>query len=278
MDLLYYENAGKTSESTKRRKINIDFINSLPLDGLSYSKEERLLHLYTTSSGEKLFLQYPGKESIREKNQNLRDFRPKVLSSENLRDLSFGDVWATFFDTLKSNAVTDASYTRAIDYLILLLFKSAYLINFDIVKNPQLETYKLRDNVLIEKKPLKYTYPILLFPTKSHSTIFEYIQRALGNLCEMSVEAFVLYNDILAWNEDCKYYNRGIAKGKSWSNGTGKPNTLLTHISVLAYIRGELGLSTVLSRFIRTRGVSVPTKKEIVKLLGEYINPAIKDL
>ena len=123
MKLLEMEGNGITAAASSRRMINLDFISKLPLDGLKYDEKEMMVKLYKTYSDEELFLQYPGKESIRN-NPKPRDFRPKLLIKNGTGpDLSFGDVWAAFFDMLKKYSVTDKDFLKAIDYLIILFYK-----------------------------------------------------------------------------------------------------------------------------------------------------------
>ncbi len=277
MKELIRQGNGRTSDASLRRKININFIKNLPLDGLLFSERECQLLLYETERGEKVYLQYPGKESRRDTRPNERDFRPKLyINGEQQRDLNFGSVWGSFFDLLKEHSVKDEDFLRAIDFLIILLYKSAYLIDFKENKKPSFDSAIIENNKIRNFNRTRYYSPILLFDVEYHKELFSFIQNTLGDLCEMSVEAFILYNDILGWNEDFKYYSRAIENGKAWANGTGKPNTLLTHISILGYIRGEFQMVDILNRFVRTRGVSAPTGKEIDKLFEDYINPEIK--
>ncbi|MBA7669392.1 hypothetical protein ES703_77522 [subsurface metagenome] len=59
------QKAGKRAPVTTSRIANIQWIQNLERKGLSYGKKERQLLMHTTSAGEKIFIQYPGKESIR---------------------------------------------------------------------------------------------------------------------------------------------------------------------------------------------------------------------
>ena len=93
------------------RLSNIKWIEKLPRKGLSYEKKERQLLMHTTSAGEKIFLQYPGKESKKyrksgseRKKTAIRpwDFRPILYISgkdERHEDISFGMMWDTIFET-----------------------------------------------------------------------------------------------------------------------------------------------------------------------------------
>lgn len=279
MNELTIQGNGKTSEASLRRKINIDFITNLSLQGLSYEKNERMLQLYVTSVGEKLFLQYPGKESKRDKNPRERDFRPKIILPNNqVKDLSFGDVWDFFFNLLKKNSIQDKDFLKALDYLIVLFYKSAYLIDFKLFSSPQFLTSEVLEGKITDTKMVSYYSPVLLYDVEIHRKMINYVQQKFGNVYGMSIEAFVLYNDILGWNEDYKYYSSWVQKGKKWAGAIGKPNNLLTHINILGYIRNEFNIGQILNGFSRTRGVSAPTNKNLTVLFEKYINPEIKKL
>jgi len=277
MNILTLEGNGKTSSASARRKINIEFVRALSLEGLDFQLKEKMVLLYTTTFGEKLYMQFPGKESIRDTNPNTWDFRPKLFVSgvQFGNDLSFGDVWESFFDLLKIHSVTSPRFLKAIDYLIVLFYKSAYLIDYQEVKGVNMETRLRKSGIVDEAQTEKFTSPLLLFDVDLHREILDYLQGEIGNLCGMSIEAFLLYNDILGWNEDSKYYQRAIEINKVWSDGVGKPNTLLTHISILGYIRNELKMSDILMRFVRSRGVSYPTRQELQKIFDDFINPVL---
>ncbi len=269
---------GVKSESYLRRKKNIEFITALPLVHLKYGSNEKLIHLYETFAGENLFLQYPGKESARLTNTKQRDFRPKIYNSKGqvLRDLSFIDVWSEFFKLSKDFDENDAEFQEAISLLMALFYKCIHLLDYIELNNPNFVTLSLTDN--IAGKPIKniYNTPVLLFDNKKNKALFDYLQQKLNDLCDMSVEGFVLYNEILAWNEDYKYYDNAIQNGKLWANATGRPNTLLTHIGVLGYIMGAIDISDILGKFVRTRGVAAPSKQQIEFLLDNYVNPTLE--
>lgn len=75
-------------ETRDRRKTNTLALQSLvesAIDerNLKYGVLEERLHLFTTKSGEKVFIQYPGKESIAEGgNRRQFDFRPRIMTAD----------------------------------------------------------------------------------------------------------------------------------------------------------------------------------------------------
>ncbi len=100
------------------------------------------------------------------------------------------------------------------------------------------------------------------------------ISTLLPNWGGMSLEAFLQYNDILAWNEDCKYYYimREVKHQNAWINDTGRINTILTHIRILGLIMGEVKPSTVMTGFYQRRGVSPADKEEITRITGGLVH------
>ena len=79
-------------------------------------------------------------------------------------------------------------------------------------------------------------------------------QEALDYLCErvpewegISIEAYLRYLDIIAWNEDVKYYSIGY----DVHNGTGRKNNLLTYAHLLAVLMGKASLYKLCGSFSR---------------------------
>ena len=75
-------------ETQNRRMRNINALQSLISAaiverGLEYGLLEERLHLFTTKAGEKVYIQYPGKESAAEgANQRRFDFRPRIMTAD----------------------------------------------------------------------------------------------------------------------------------------------------------------------------------------------------
>ena len=101
------------------------------------------------------------------------------------------------------------------------------------------------------------------------------LQNEIGNLRGASLEAYLLYNDLLVQNEDCKYYYRDtFQKGTTWDSSIGRRNTLLTHLSVIEYIQGSVKFSEVMKRFQNGRGVAPITLNSISTITGGIIKKA----
>ena len=204
-------------------------------------------------TGEKLYLQYPGKESARATRVRPWDFRPKLklANGEWLKDLSFKDIWDDLYAF--KDIETD------MPYLATLFFRIAYML--DVVKTSREIPYEDIDcatGKIIKKGTLSLTW-------------YEYnpTDRIIGDslmfpkgMRGCSIYAYLAYNDYLAQNEDCKYYYRDvIEKGGTWKSNTGRRNTLLTHMSVIAFIEEILRFTEITDMFQRGMGVAaLPAK------------------
>lgn len=269
------QKAGKTSPTMKLRLSNIQWIAKLPRKGLAYEKKERQLLIHTTLSGEKIFIQYPGKESIRKDDKKRPwDFRPVLytqMSNEHHKDMSFGDIWDSIFKTAAK--IRRKNKKETLRMFATLLYRMAFMLDHEEIKtfNTQYRdvTYK-RDNVgKVSIKRKKKLPPV--FKYKPNKQVLDYISKSCPRWGEMSLEAFLFYNELLAWNEDCKYYYRNhyIKKNKEWINEKGRVNTLLTSIRILGYLLEEISLPDLIGRF--SMGISPAFKKEIVRICGKYI-------
>ena len=82
-------------ESKELREFNVLSFNALSREKLEYENIERRLCLYETQKGEKIYIQYPGKESADRKQIMPLDFRPELqmVNGDFISDVSFGDIW-----------------------------------------------------------------------------------------------------------------------------------------------------------------------------------------
>ena len=87
--------------STERRLMNIQSFAALDCRGLGFVSRERRVLLHSTSFGERIFVQYPGKESERRgPDERPWDFRPKLVMRNGIvaADLPFIAVWTDLQD------------------------------------------------------------------------------------------------------------------------------------------------------------------------------------
>ena len=89
----------------------------------------------------------------------------------------------------------------------------------------------------------------------------------------MSFEAFLRYNDLLALNEDVKYWYRAtVLGGKDWkADGVGRVNTMLTHLTVIGFQSQKVHFASLIERFSRSKGVCPATKDEAISICAPYL-------
>ena len=271
--------SGKTSPSYEKRLTNIQWIRDLDRSELLYNKKERQLLIHETDIGEKIFIQYPGKESSRENdNKKPWDFRPKVYIEKRLtwlQDMSFLDIWDIMDANFKK--ILDSNKIEIFKAIAVLFYRMAFMIDHAKSDDLNLEYMDLTIKDDIEKevsisKLLKLSPFYKYDPDKE---VLDYLEDKCRTIWGgLSLEAFLFYNDILTWNEDCKYYYRDfIAKDKkNWIGAVGRVNTSLTHMMVISYFLGYVTFSKVCNGFSRGRGVSPVTNKDIKEYYKEFIS------
>lgn len=228
------------SSSFKLRAGNIMSFAVLDRRGLTHWKRERRLLLHRTPLGENVYIQYPGKESIREGlNYRPWDFRPKLEMRNGLMapDLSFTMVWSD----LQRIAERDFD---ALPVIATLMFRMAMMVDHAFVDSDYQSQYIYNHNVLEPEPGPEVRLPYLRY-TPPNITV-DLLQKRLGHIGGVSVEAYLLQNEYIAQNEDCKYYYRGeFAEGRRWNGWMGRVNTLMTHLSVISVLLGIQDYSSI---------------------------------
>jgi len=276
---------GKRAPVTELRMTNIEWIQSLPREGLTYEKKERQLLMHTTKLGERIFIQYPGKESRKyirngkgRKETAIRpwDFRPELYFPGNKglhKNMSFFDIWAAIFETAEK--LIEKNRGKTLRMFAILLYRMAFML--DHVK---IETFNSQERDVIYGKSSKPKVSkkrkaklLGLFKYEPNRQVLDCITKACASWGEMSFEAFLFYNELLVWNEDCKYYYRNyhVRNNEQWIASTGRVNTLLTHIRILGYILGDVPLASIFSDFSTQRGISAASDDEVRRICGEFI-------
>jgi hypothetical protein len=266
------QKSGRTSESTNRRQFNIQWIMDLPISGLTYQSKVQQILITTTDYGEKIFIQYPGKESVRDdERRRPNDFFPRIFTSKGYsKDYSFWDIWRLLFAQLEPRKNELKNEMRA---LAAIFYRMAFMVDHNLVNSPQFIVRNIQSDVFgnetlssEEKRdfPSLYMYNPPLDLVKNLGGII--------NCGDISFEAFLHYNNLLAWNEDTKYFYRAKLVGKPWIGDVGRINNLLTHISVLGYLVGELETFDIFYKFSTGKGVAPATSTEIQKITSGLIH------
>ena len=257
---IVYDKKVTNREARKIRQHNINSFSTIIRENLMYNKLERRMLLYTTLNGEKVYIQYPGKESIESVSKPL-DFRPKLIMENGmmLRDMDFGIIWDVL-DQIREN------HKESLYFVANLFYRMSYMTDYRHYDGKYLVEECDIDNEVtrfINEENLDW-YGIE-FEEDIWHTLNEYIGMiSLDETSHISFEGFVKYIDLLFQNEDCKYYYKNVViDGKqdynlsSGRNASGGANLL-----VLNYLEGNIRLSGLLNQFQKTRGVPQIAKKD----------------
>lgn len=251
MEVQYSAQVRKASDPKKL--FNVQSFSELDRTGLAFGEIERRLLMKEFPTGEKLYIQYPGKESARIKSPRPWDFRPRLYlpNGERLKDLSFKDVWDDLY------ALKDASLDMG--YLATLFFRIAYMLDTELVtRKLQYEDIDVRTVEVVNTGELELSW----YEYAPSAELLSELQVPPEAIRGCSLPAYLAYNDYLAQNEGCKYFYRATyERNEKWDTNTGRRNTLLTHMSVIAFIEGLLSFTDIVMMFQRGKGVAaLPSK------------------
>ena len=245
----------KKTESLKWE--NIQNFNSLMRKGLENSRLECRLLLYETLAGEKVYIQYPGIESLRKEKNYPYDFKPILQKADGsyLNDMDFNKIW-DIIDTLGRNHLSD------IDILATIFVRMAFMLEYHrYQKECRIETVDIAANRVVQSDKIKFTWNALYLDVDVIETLNDRFK-----IEEISLEGFLYYNDLLAQNEDCKYK---YLKGDKWNIKMGRINNCLSHLTVISYIRKCSSISNLISRF--KRGVGPLPQSRFHEACGELV-------
>lgn len=276
-EALKHEYSRRTKQFAKeRRNFNIESFSKLDRSGLEYGKIERRLFLHSTSKGEKLYIQYPGKESVSIKKDVCRpwDFRPKLEYYCNypetkttvfLNDLPFKSIFGAI-DKIKCDKMEKLQNFAAV------YFRLAYMLEHEKVSGKykyediDVETGTVINTGYVHLEWYKpYINPHILDELNSMSD-------AVWTPSGITPEIYLMYFDLLAQNEDAKYfYGDTIIKNSSWNSSHGRENTIKSCLNMIAYRSEIISLETLLDRFTKGRGIAAMSLKEIQLVTGGLI-------
>ena len=171
-------------------------------------------------------------------------------NGEWLKDLSFKDVWDDLY------AFRD--FDVDMSYIATLFFRIAYMLDC-VLTTRELDYEDINHSgEVVNRGKIKLTW-FEYNPTRETINGAYVSNNALRGV---TLLPYLAYNDYLAQNEDCKYYYRSVYdKNESWNGNTGRRNTLLTHMSVIAFIENKLKFTEITDMFQRGMGVApIPTK------------------
>jgi hypothetical protein len=271
-------NAGKTGPIMEKRLKNIEFIRNINRDRLENGTKERRLLIKETEKGESIYIQYPGKETRPQRTYPKPwDFRPKIFFKENdesHKDMTFQDIWDIIVDISKDLSPDDK--VEVLEILGVLFYRMGHMLDHKMVKGYKTKSIDITIDMnkkesatfeSLETMPEYYQYD----PDKR---VIDYLSNNYDISWDaMSLECFLIYNELLTWNEDCKYYYiKCVYNDDDWSNEAGRINTTLTHMNIISFLLGRQNISRLCMGFSRPpSGVSGLTKKEIMEYFKDFL-------
>jgi hypothetical protein len=253
-------------KSLENRTNNILAFSKLDKSGLVYNESERMLLLHVTSCGEKIYIQYPGKETISSNPEKIRpwDFRPKLQLYDGcfMKDLSFPNIWDDLAEMQTANE-------EVLSVLAAIFFRMAFMEDYrKESKIYQYFDYDISSGEVLSSGSILFSWVKPYFPVN----ILSQLQQLINPIRGASLEAYLIYNDLLVQNEDCKYYYRDVIQRSTiWDSKVGRYNTLLSHISVIEYLQGKITFSEIMTRFLRGMGVAPTSVGRIPTITNNII-------
>lgn len=250
-----YNSREVLSESKRLRKYNVLAFNALSREHLEYNKQERRLLIYTTQKGERIYIQYPGKESdIGRKEVMPLDFRPELQKADGefIPDISFGDIW----DILNDIGSEAKKYLPFVSAIFLHI---GYMHNYENVNSDcEYIDLDITDKKEIGRGFIKHNYYRLNLSEDVWYTLNDRIgDIKLDEQNRFSFEAFIKLVDLLFQNEDCKYYFKNVViRGNDKYNfDNGRTQSSEANLLILSHLEGHTRLSSLLNSFQKSRGV-----------------------
>lgn len=260
---LNFEYSKKTvlKDSKEYRKFNVDSFKNLLRSGLSYGEQERRLCLYETLNGEKIYIQYPGKESAERTPKFPLDFRPALEMKDGtfISDASFGDIWDILGEIGKEQK-------KELPFVASLFLKLGYMHEYKLY-NAKYDFYDLdiRSGNQIDSGTIDFEWYGLDLPEDVWFTLNDRIGNVkLSDKEIFSFEAFIKFVDLLFQNEDCKYYykNVDIKRKKNYDFSNGRTQSSAANLLIINHLEENTKLSELLNAFQKSRGVPSFKKKD----------------
>ena len=241
-------------DSKEMREFNVKSFNGLLRDGLKYDKTERKVCLYETLKGEKIYIQYPGKESEERKKIMPLDFRPELqmCNGEYITAASFEDIWDILDEIGREQK-------KELPYVASIFLRLGYM--YDYKKEKRLYKYvdeDIKNKKIINDGKLELEWYSLDLSDDIWFTLNDRIGQLNFRENEfVSFEAFIKFVDLLFQNEDCKYYYKNvILDGKTNYNfSNGRTQSSEANLLIINHLEEKTKLSDLLNAFQKSRGV-----------------------
>ncbi len=176
----------------------------------------------------------PGKESQESYNgtKNPHDMRPEIFKDKKNLGLA-----ATFGDVIFDLEEVAKKEKYCVELLAVLMFRSAFLLDHKEVKD-------FAGNLIYRYIP--------------NQEVIDYITERIPEIYGVPPVVFLQYLDAIALNEDVKYHFKGKNLAKV---GTGAKNNYLTYVLLTAVITGDIPVSIIAAKLLRTNVAAINLKQ-----------------
>ncbi|SDW39563.1 hypothetical protein SAMN05216391_10722 [Lachnospiraceae bacterium KHCPX20] len=249
-----------TSITQSKRMTNIEALTQLidseiSSNTLVYEQNEEKLFLYKTADEEKIYIQFPGKESEAAGNKKRPyDFRPKIETKDGtiIKDLVFADMWGIIEE------INEGHHTL-IKSLSALFFRIGRMIDYKYTTEQydyEIVTTKNASIICSGKHTLTWN-KLCLDKDIIESLNFHISEIRLNDNTTISFEAFVYFFSLILENEDIKYYC------KKQNLTSGRIPTSDSMLLLFSHFTGNTSLATLLQRYVSGFGVGKCKSDEI---------------
>lgn len=264
LKIVYPKNT--TYDTNYKRKRNINYFmkfikKEIEENNLIYQKKEERLLLYTTNKGEKIYIQFPGKESSRKEKMYPFDFRPKIIDNEGkeLPDMKFEDMWSVL-DNINSD------YKKIMKCVSLIFFRMGRMTNHVLI-NKEIQKNIIENNLLLKDININFELFYLDFDKEDIDFLNTRIETIkMFDSYNISFEAFLYFFELILQNEDNKYYY------KKNNLDSGRIKTSDSMLLLSSYYSGKIKLPTLLHKFVVGMGIGTITKDEIAEATDDLIS------
>ena len=244
-------------DSKRKREENIEQFLEIDRTGLEFSKLEKRLNMYSTLMGEKICIQYPGKESTKKPKMPF-DFRPKLIMHDGtvMPDASFGLIW----DLIEGIAIRHKDYLNLVATVFWYIgymygyAKTKEEYEFDWVKN---DRRRSEQEVIVPGEKLEVEWWHINLDDSVWDSLNNYIGPiAIDETHNISFEALMKFVDLLLQNEDCKYYyKKKILGKKEYKLENGRTNTADANLAIIMYFEKKCSFSEIANKIQQGKGM-----------------------
>ncbi len=260
MDYDFVSNIDTSVPLIEKRSTNIEAFDGLDRTGLKAEEFERRILLYKTKLEEKIYCQYPGKESI-ERSDRANDLRPELITSSGVRidRLSIADILMAIYESRSD---------KSIDMIAAIFVCISYMILHEKEqKEHGIDLCDIKANKIKESSNLRFSFWGLTFDNELRDLLstqkIKVPHDKHKSKISISLEAFMYYIDTLALQEDCKYAIKEPPQGRI--------NYVSTLLRFIYRMNKDLPLGSIIGR----AGLNVsPLKPE---LLSDVTNGLLKE-